>query len=63
LILQLVEAFPRAVEHRRLPCEPLPPLDGDGRSFAAMKVERLGEGAGSEPEAKGPKRPRKSAAA
>jgi DNA modification methylase len=35
-------------------------LDGDGRSFAAVKAERLGTGA--EPEASGPKRSRKPAA-
>ena len=36
-------------------------LDGDGRSFAALKAERLG--AGAEPEASAPNHWRKSAAA
>jgi hypothetical protein len=38
-------------------------LDGDGRSFAAVKAERLDRSADAEPEADAPKRPRKPAAA
>jgi hypothetical protein len=38
-------------------------LDGDGRSFVAVKAERLGAGADAEPEPATPKRSRKSVAA
>jgi hypothetical protein len=38
-------------------------LDCDGRTFAAVKAERLGAGTDAEPETVTPKRPRSSAAA